>query len=110
MHLIAAALASAAALALAQANDTTAQFPALQTTLADPRTDGGEPLSWCAVIEGERRCGEDLGEAWCRKRDYAGGFVKWTAADAGDIARCVDDDSNCPVVTTITCQGVPISD
>ena len=110
MNLISAALASAATLVLAQASDTTAQFPALQTTVPEPRTDGYEQLSWCAVIDGERRCGDDLGEAWCRKWDYAGGFVKWSTAREGDITRCTDDDFHCPVVTTITCQGVAISD
>ncbi len=106
-----AALAAAASASTAadEPNDTTAQFPALMTTVPEPRTDGFHQLAFCEVIDRERRCGEDLGEAWCEKWGYDH-FEKWTTAEGGDTVRCLEDDSYCPLVTTITCAGVPIND
>ena len=102
-------LATAAAPGGDAPNDTTAQFPALQTTIAEPRTDGYHQLAFCEVIDRERRCGDDLGEHWCEKWGYDH-FVKWTTAEEGDIGKCAEDDAECPLVTTITCAGVPIND
>jgi hypothetical protein len=104
------AVLAAASVTAGQASDTTPRFPALMTTVPEPRADGDHPLAWCDVIDSERRCGDALGEAWCRKRGYRGGFVKWTTAEAGDPDRCSADEASCPQVTTITCQGVPIAD
>jgi hypothetical protein len=109
MKLLALAVLAAASAAAGQANDTTAEFPALMTTVPEPRTDGYHTLAFCEVIDNQRRCGDDLGQAWCAKWGYAG-FEKWTTAHEGDIVRCEADDSYCPTVTTITCRGVPISD
>ena len=63
-------------LGLADAKNVVVTEQQLQTTIPEPRTDGYEQLTWCGVIDNERLCGEDLGEHWCRKWEYAGGF-KW---------------------------------
>jgi hypothetical protein len=110
MNALSLVLTAVVALVLARADDTTAQFPTLQTTVPEPRADGERRLAWCAAVDGARLCGDQLGQAWCRKRGFQGGFVKWTTALEGDIARCPGEDDDCPTVTTITCQGVPIVD
>ena len=61
----------------------------------------------CSVLDGKRLCDEDLGDAWCRKQGFAGGFVEWSTGLAIQKAQC-SDIRFCTPVTTITCKGVPI--
>jgi hypothetical protein len=89
--------------------DTQLQFPALQVTLARPQADDG-PMFECATLGGRKLCEEELGEAWCRKNGYAGGFDRWSTAAWREDEDCKRDDRPCRVVTTITCKGVPIMD
>lgn len=83
-------------------------FPALHVTLQDPQSDAG-PMFECAKLDGHRLCEGQLGEAWCRKQGYAGGFDRWTTRPWRDDDDCKRDDRECRVVTTITCKGVPIA-
>lgn len=106
MNPVTATLASAALLLLAQADDTSAQFPSLQTTVRDPAADGGAPLTTCADLGGQRLCAEGLADAWCRQHGFSR-FINWsTVGPAGQA--CKDDDAACAVVVTITCARVPI--
>ncbi|HWE46985.1 MAG TPA: hypothetical protein VG407_13250 [Caulobacteraceae bacterium] len=86
--------------------DDQLHFPALQTTIREPRADQGA-LTACATLDGQRRCDEALGDAWCRKQGFGGGFVEWTTRRPVIDAGC-DDARDCTAVTTITCKGVPI--
>ncbi|HEY3814181.1 MAG TPA: hypothetical protein VGL66_13230 [Caulobacteraceae bacterium] len=87
-------------------DDGQAHFPALQTTIRDPQVDQG-PMLRCSVLDGKRMCDEDLGEAWCRKQGFGGGFVDWSTAPPIEKAQCADLRA-CTIVKTITCKGVPI--
>ena len=87
--------------------DGQAHFPALQTTIRAPEVDQGMMLR-CSVLDGKRLCDEDLGEAWCRKQGFGGGFVAWTTAPPVEKAKCARDLRACMRVTSITCKGVPI--
>jgi hypothetical protein len=88
--------------------DDESDFPALHVTLKDPQADTG-PMFECARLGGRRLCEGQLGEAWCRKQGYAGGFDRWTTRPWRDDDDCKRDDRECRVVTTITCKGVPIA-
>jgi hypothetical protein len=88
-------------------DDTTAHFPALQTTIADPQVDGGL-MHRCSVLDGQRLCDEQLGEAWCRKQGFGGGFVEWRTSPPIDKTQCMPDARSCSPVRSITCRGVPI--
>jgi hypothetical protein len=88
------------------AGDGQAHFPALQTTIRSPQVDQGAMLR-CSVLDGKRLCDEDLGDAWCRKQGFGGGFVDWATAPVIEKAECADTRA-CTPVTTITCKGVPI--
>ena len=82
-------------------------LPALQTTIRDPRADAGRPLTYCALLGGQRLCAEPLANAWCRQHGFAN-FVNWSATGVSRPA-CKDDDKACAVVATITCARVPIA-
>ena len=86
--------------------DDESHFPALQTTIRAPQADQG-PLQRCSVLDGKRLCDEDLGDAWCRKQGFGGGFVQWSTGPTVEKAQCADARLCTPVVT-ITCKGVPI--
>ena len=88
------------------ASDDQAHFPALQTTIDAPQADHA-PLNRCSLLDGRRLCDDDLGDAWCRKQGFGGGFVAWTTGPLIQKAACADERA-CTVVTTITCKGVPI--
>ena len=87
-------------------DDAQAHFPALQTTIRAPEADHG-PMRRCSALDGKPLCDEDLGDAWCRKQGFAGGFVEWATGPAIEKAECADT-RDCTPVTTITCKGVPI--
>lgn len=86
--------------------DDQIHFPALQTTIRAPEVDQG-PMARCSVLDGKRLCDENLGDAWCRKQGFGGGFVEWSTGPAIEKAQCADLRA-CTPVTTITCKGVPI--
>lgn len=100
---LAAPLAFGAALAQ---DDTSARFPSLQTTTADPKADGDEALRYCAVVDGAQLCGMPLGEAWCRRNGFQR-FVAWRASGV-TRAGCETDQARCAPVKQITCARVPI--
>ena len=87
-------------------DDAQVHFPALQTTIRSPQVDQGA-MHRCSVLDDKRLCDEDLGDAWCHKQGFAGGFVAWGTAPAIEKAACADLRDFTPV-TTITCKGVPI--
>src|SRR3569833_3341548 len=81
-------------------------FPALHVTLKDPQADAG-PMFECARLGGRRLCEEQLGEAWCRKQGYAGGFDRWTTRPWRDDDDCKRDDRECRKNTTNTNKKNP---
>jgi hypothetical protein len=64
-------------------------------------------MTECAVLDGRRLCGEDLGDAWCRKQGFGGGYVDWSTQESKSAAEC-SGAARCTVVRQITCKGVPI--
>jgi hypothetical protein len=89
-------------------DDTRVHFPALETTIMNPEI-AGRPMTVCAVFDGRRLCDEELGNAWCRKQGFGGGWVDWTTRESESAVAC-NGAPRCTVVATITCKGVPIVD
>lgn len=87
-------------------DDGQAHFPALQTTIVNPEVEG-RAMTECTVFDGNRLCGDELGDAWCRANGFGGGFVDWATQESESAAAC-GGAARCSVVREITCKGVPI--
>jgi hypothetical protein len=93
---------------LEKPDDGKIRFPALETTIVEPEADQGA-LERCSTLGGQRLCDEDLGEAWCRKQGFGGGFVSWRTYPPVEKAECADIRF-CTRVAAITCRGTPFAD
>ncbi len=89
-------------------NDSVARFPSLMTTLVAPQADHG-PLTECAVLDGKRRCADDLADAWCVKNGFTG-YEDVRIDVAPDTPACRKDERSCKVIRTITCRRPAIVD